>query len=174
MTSGTWVWPGGIGLPPLDSLPFQSSFPISMSKDFSGQDLCKAPGLSEHLPWGGPEAVPVAHLNWNCGRRLPREGSGWRRVERALCGESAAWLLAPVLLGLAMVTYKSLFLPPAGFFINNTWTLDWIPMVYVLCYEEGDREKKRGTRGGGTDGNDLVKPGHLSASRCPHLKNGNC
>ena len=65
-------------------------------------------------------------------------------------------------------------LPPAGFFINNTWTLDWIPVVYVLCYEEGDREKKGGTRGGGTDGNDLVKPGHFSASQCPHLKNGNC
>lgn len=95
-------------------------------------------------------------------------------MERALCGESAAWLLTPVLLGLAMVTYKSLFLPLAGFFINNTWTLDWIPVVYVLCYEEGDRENKGGTRGGGTDGNDLVKPGHFSASQCPHLKNGNC
>lgn len=62
---------------------------------------------------------------------------------------------------------------PAGFFINSTWTLDWIRVVYVLCYEEGDREKKGDTRGGGTDGNDLVKPGHFSGSQCPHLKTGN-
>lgn len=66
-------------------------------------------------------------------------------MERALCGESAAWLLTLALLGLAMVTYQSLFLPRAGFFINNTWTSHWMPVACVLCYEEGEREKKEGT-----------------------------
>ena len=66
-------------------------------------------------------------------------------MERALCGESAAWLLTLVLLGLAMVTYESLFLPWAGFFINNTWALHWIPVAYLLCCQEGEREEKGGT-----------------------------
>lgn len=44
-----------------------------------------------------------------------------------------------------MVTYQSLFLPRAGFFINNTWTSHWMPVACVLCYEEGEREKKEGT-----------------------------
>ena len=44
-----------------------------------------------------------------------------------------------------MVTYESLFLPWAGFFINNTWALHWIPVAYLLCCQEGEREEKGGT-----------------------------